>query len=38
MSKSGPVINKAALDRIHNYVQIGQKEGARVLTARRWRM
>jgi acyl-CoA reductase-like NAD-dependent aldehyde dehydrogenase len=28
----GPVINKPALDRIHNYVQIGQKEGARVLT------
>ncbi len=28
----GPVINKAALDRIHNYVQLGQKEGARVLT------
>jgi aldehyde dehydrogenase (NAD+) len=28
----GPVINKIALDRIHNYVQIGQKEGARVLT------
>ena len=27
----GPVINKAALDRIHNFVQIGQKEGARVL-------
>ena len=27
----GPVINKAALDRIHNYVQIGQKEGARTL-------
>src|SRR5215207_2641724 len=27
----GPVINKAALNRIHNYVQIGQKEGARVL-------
>jgi len=27
----GPVINKAALARIHNYVQIGQKEGARVL-------
>ncbi|HXQ35221.1 MAG TPA: aldehyde dehydrogenase family protein, partial [Anaerolineales bacterium] len=27
----GPVINKAALDRIHNYVQIGQKEGARAL-------
>jgi len=28
----GPVINKIALNRIHNYVQIGQKEGARVLT------
>src|SRR5215207_3343317 len=27
----GPVINKVALERIHNYVQIGQKEGARVL-------
>jgi len=27
----GPVINKAALERIHNYVQIGQKEGARAL-------
>ena len=27
----GPVINRAALDRIHNYVQIGQKEGARAL-------
>jgi alpha-ketoglutaric semialdehyde dehydrogenase len=27
----GPVINKAALDRIHNFVQIGQKEGARPL-------
>ena len=27
----GPVINKAAVDRIHNYVQIGQKEGARLL-------
>jgi len=27
----GPVINKAALERIDNYVQIGQKEGARVL-------
>jgi alpha-ketoglutaric semialdehyde dehydrogenase len=27
----GPVINKAALDRIHSYVQIGQKEGARTL-------
>jgi aldehyde dehydrogenase (NAD+) len=28
----GPVINKSALERIHNYVQIGQKEGARALT------
>ncbi len=28
----GPVINKIALDRIHNMVQLGQKEGARVLT------
>jgi acyl-CoA reductase-like NAD-dependent aldehyde dehydrogenase len=27
----GPVINKIALERIHHYVQIGQKEGARVL-------
>ena len=27
----GPVINKIALDRIHNYVQLGQKEGARAL-------
>jgi aldehyde dehydrogenase (NAD+) len=27
----GPVINRAALERIHSYVQIGQKEGARVL-------
>jgi len=27
----GPVINKPALERIHNYVQIGQKEGARTL-------
>jgi len=27
----GPVINKGALERIHDYVQIGQKEGARVL-------
>jgi aldehyde dehydrogenase (NAD+) len=27
----GPVINKTALERIHNYVQIGQKEGARAL-------
>jgi len=28
----GPVINKIALDRIHNYVQLGKKEGARLLT------
>lgn len=28
----GPVINKPALERIHNYVQLGQKEGARILT------
>ena len=27
----GPVINKTAMERIHNYVQIGQKEGARAL-------
>ena len=27
----GPVINKAALNRIHNYVEIGKKEGARAL-------
>jgi aldehyde dehydrogenase (NAD+) len=27
----GPVINKAAVERIHNYVQIGQREGARLL-------
>jgi alpha-ketoglutaric semialdehyde dehydrogenase len=27
----GPVINNAALNRIQNYVQIGQKEGARAL-------
>ena len=27
----GPVINKTALERIHHYVQIGQKEGARPL-------
>ena len=27
----GPVINRLALERIHNYVQIGQKEGARAL-------
>ena len=28
----GPVINKTAVERIHNYVQLGQREGARVLT------
>ena len=28
----GPVINKVALERIHNFVQLGQKEGARALT------
>jgi aldehyde dehydrogenase (NAD+) len=27
----GPVINKAAVERIHKYVQIGQNEGARAL-------
>src|SRR5512134_1382798 len=27
----GPVINKAAVERIHKYVQIGQEEGARLL-------
>ena len=27
----GPVINRPALERIHNYVQLGQKEGARIL-------
>ncbi len=31
MVEVGPVINKTALERIHNYVQIGQKEGARAL-------
>lgn len=30
-SDVGPVINKTALERIHNYVQLGQKEGARAL-------
>jgi alpha-ketoglutaric semialdehyde dehydrogenase len=28
----GPVINKGALDKIHSYTQIGQDEGARLLT------
>jgi alpha-ketoglutaric semialdehyde dehydrogenase len=28
----GPVINKSAVERIHNYVQLGKKEGARLLT------
>src|SRR5215216_2695290 len=27
----GPVINRAAVERIHNYVQLGKKEGARAL-------
>jgi aldehyde dehydrogenase (NAD+) len=27
----GPVINRTAVERIHNYVQIGQQEGARIL-------
>ena len=27
----GPVINRLALDRIHEYVQVGQKEGARLM-------
>jgi alpha-ketoglutaric semialdehyde dehydrogenase len=27
----GPVINRAAVERIHKYVQVGQKEGARLL-------
>jgi aldehyde dehydrogenase (NAD+) len=29
--KIGPVINKKALDKIHNYVQIGKDEGATLL-------
>jgi acyl-CoA reductase-like NAD-dependent aldehyde dehydrogenase len=28
----GPVINKAALEKIHSYTQIGQDEGAKLLT------
>lgn len=28
----GPVINKAALQRVHSYVELGQGEGARALT------
>jgi alpha-ketoglutaric semialdehyde dehydrogenase len=28
----GPVINRAALDKVHRYTQIGQDEGARLLT------
>ncbi len=28
----GPVINKPALERIHNYVELGREEGARALT------
>ena len=30
--KVGPVINKAALEKIHHYVQIGKQQGARLLT------
>lgn len=30
--KVGPVINGAALEKIHQYVQIGKQEGARLLT------
>lgn len=29
--KVGPVINRSSLERIHEYVQIGQEEGARLL-------
>jgi alpha-ketoglutaric semialdehyde dehydrogenase len=28
----GPVINRAAIEKIHSYTKIGQKEGARLLT------
>src|SRR5438093_13625502 len=28
----GPVINKSALEKIHSYTQIGQDEGAKLLT------
>lgn len=28
----GPLVNRAQLERVHGYVQIGQKEGARLLT------
>jgi len=31
-SDIGPVINKGALEKIHSYTQIGQDEGARLLT------
>src|SRR5438105_15416864 len=31
-SDVGPVINKGALEKIHSYTQIGQDEGARLLT------
>lgn len=30
--KIGPVINKQALEKIHHYVEIGKKEGAKLLT------
>jgi aldehyde dehydrogenase (NAD+) len=31
-SDVGPVINRAAIEKIHSYTQIGQEEGARLLT------
>ena len=33
----GPVINEAAVDKIHSYTEIGQNEGAKLLTGRRAR-
>ncbi len=34
----GPVINKVALDRIHNYVQIGRRKAPGFWLAPRWRI
>ncbi len=31
-AQMGPVINRAQLDRIHSYVELGQREGAKLLT------
>ncbi len=31
-NKVGPVINKSALEKIHTYVEIGEEEGAKLLT------